>query len=95
MYSETSGISVMMDLPVDFPKLYYKMTTQINRGNPSDMIVYFAIVYLSPQAYARNREKVLKMSSKARKKVLRLPKVDMANLGTLYWRNGLFLHKQV
>ncbi len=34
MYSETSGISVMMDLPNDFLKLYYKMTTQINQGKP-------------------------------------------------------------
>jgi hypothetical protein len=60
MYSKTSGIYVMKDLPVDFLKLYYKLyyktTTQTNCGNPSDTIVHFAIVYLSPQAYARKRE---------------------------------------
>jgi len=94
LYSETSGISVMMDLPVDFLKLYYKTTTQINRGNPSDMIVYFTIAYLSPQAYARKREST-ENGFENQKKVLRLPQVNLANLRTLYWRNGLFLHKQV
>jgi hypothetical protein len=76
MYSETSGIYVMMDLPVDFLKpyckLYYKTTTQINRGNPSDTIVHFAIVYLSPQAYARKREST-ENEFESQKKVLRLP----------------------
>lgn len=88
----------MMDLPVDFLKLYYKlyykMTTQINRGNPSDMIVYFTIVYLSPQAYARKREST-ENEFESQKKVLRLPKVNLANLRTLYWRYELFFHKQV
>jgi hypothetical protein len=64
MYSETNGISVMLDLPIDFLKLYYKMTTQVNQGNPSDRIVYFAVVYISPQAYVRKRAKVLKMNAK-------------------------------
>jgi hypothetical protein len=79
MYSETSGIYVMMDLPVDFLKpytalykLYYKTTTQINCGNPSDTIVHFAIVYLSPQAYARKREST-ENEFESQKKVLRLP----------------------
>jgi len=75
-YSETSGIYVMKDLPVDFLKpyckLYYKTTTQINRGNPSDMIAYFAIVYLSPQAYARKREST-ENEFESQKKVPRLP----------------------
>jgi hypothetical protein len=65
----------MMDLPVDFLKpyckLYYKTTTQINRGNPSDMIAYFAIVYLSPQAYARKREST-ENEFESQKKVPRL-----------------------
>jgi hypothetical protein len=60
MYSETSGIEVAMDLPIDFLKQYYKMTTQINQGNPSDRIVYFAMVYISPQEFARKRAKVVK-----------------------------------
>jgi hypothetical protein len=60
MYSETSGIEVEMDLPIDFLKQYYKMTTQINQGNPSDRIVYFAMVYISPQEFARKRAQVVK-----------------------------------
>ena len=74
MYSETSGISVMMDLPIDFLKLYYKMTTQINQGNPSDRIVYFAIVYISPQEFARKREKILKMNVNAKRKFFVFPR---------------------
>jgi hypothetical protein len=80
MYSETSGISVMMDLPIDFLKLYYKMTTQVNQGNPSDRIVYFAIVYISPQAYARERAKVLKMSANTKKKFFIFPRWIWLNL---------------
>ncbi len=60
MYSETSGIEVAMDLPTDFLKQYYEMTTQINQGNPSNRIVYFAMVYISPQEFARKRAKVVK-----------------------------------
>jgi len=60
MYSETSGIEVTMDLPTDFLKQYYEMTTQINQGNPSNRIVYFAMVYISPQEFARKRAKVVK-----------------------------------
>ena len=60
MYSETSGIEVAMDLPVDFLKQYYKMTLQINQGNPSNRIVYFAMVYISPQEFAKKRAKVVK-----------------------------------
>jgi len=74
MYSETSGVSVMMDLPVDFLKLYYKMTSQVNQGNPSDRIVYFAIVNISPQEYARKREKVLKRSPNAIRKFFVFPR---------------------
>jgi len=80
MYSETNGISVMMDLPIDFLKLYYKMTTQVNQGNPSDRIVYFAIVYISPQAYARERAKVLKMSANTKKKFFIFPRWIWLNL---------------
>jgi len=80
MYSETNGISVMMDLPIDFLKLYYKMTTQVNQGNPSDRIVYFAIVYISPQAYARERAKVLKMSTNTKKKFFIFPRWIWLNL---------------
>ena len=60
MYSETSGIKVEMDLPTDFLKRYYEMTLQINQGNPSNRIVYFAMVYISPQEFARKRAKVVK-----------------------------------
>ena len=74
MYSETSGISVMMDLPTDFLKLYYKMTTQINQGNPSDRIVYFAMVYISPEEYARKREKILKIGANAKRKFFVYPR---------------------
>jgi hypothetical protein len=74
MYSETAGISVLMDLPSDFLKLYYKMTTQVNQGNPSDRIVYFAIVYISPQLYAEKRAKVLKMSVKAKRNFFTYPR---------------------
>jgi len=74
MYSETSGISVMMDLPTDFLKLYYKMTTQINQGNPSDRIVYFAMVYISPEEYARKRAKILKMGANAKRKFFVYPR---------------------
>ena len=74
MYSETSGVSVMMDLPTDFLKLYYKMTTQINQGNPSDRIVYFAMVYLSPEEYARKRAKILKMGANAKRKFFVYPR---------------------
>jgi hypothetical protein len=74
MYSETSGVSVMMDLPVDFLKLYYKMTSQVNQGNPSERIVYFAIVHISPQEYARKREKILKMGVKAKRKFFLFPR---------------------
>ncbi len=74
MYSETSGISVMMDLPTDFLKLYYKMTTQINQGNPSDRIVYFAMVYISPQLYAEKRAKILKMGANAKRKFFVYPR---------------------
>jgi len=80
MYSETNGISVMLDLPIDFLKLYYKMTTQVNQGNPSDRIVYFAIVYISPQAYARERAKVLKMSANTKKKFFIFPRWIWLNL---------------
>jgi len=74
MYSETSGVSVMMDLPVDFLKIYYKMTTQVNQGNPSDRIVYFAIVYISPKEYARKREKILMMGVNAKRKFFVFPR---------------------
>ncbi len=74
MYSETSGISVIMDLPTDFLKLYYKMTTQINQGNPSDRIVYFAMVYISPQLYAEKRAKILKMGANAKRKFFVYPR---------------------
>ena len=60
MYSETSGIKVEMDLPADFLKQYYKMTLQINQGNPSNRIIYFAMVHISPQEFARKRAKVVK-----------------------------------
>ncbi len=60
MYSETNGISVMLDLPIDFLKIYYKMTTQVNQGNPSDRIVYFAIVHISSQAYDNRKSKSTK-----------------------------------
>lgn len=80
MYSETSGISVMLDLPVDFLKLYYKMTTQVNQGNPSDRIVYFAIVHISPQAYARKRVKVLKMNANTKRKFFVFPRWIWLNL---------------
>jgi hypothetical protein len=60
MYSETSGIEVKMDMPFDLLKQYYKMTLQINQGDPSDRIVYFAMVYISPQEFARKRAKVVK-----------------------------------
>ena len=60
MYSETSGIEVMMDLPTDFLKRYYEMTLQINQGNPSNRIVYFAMVHISPQEFAKKRAKVVK-----------------------------------
>jgi hypothetical protein len=79
MYSETSGIEVAMDLPVDFLKQYYKMTTQINQGNPSNRIVYFAMVYISPQEFARKRAKVvkdilLKAKANAKKKFFVFPR---------------------
>ncbi|CDF81357.1 hypothetical protein CF87_gp30 [Sulfolobus monocaudavirus SMV1] len=80
MYSETSGISVLLDLPVDFLKLYYKMTTQVNQGNPSDRIVYFAIVHISPQAYARKRVKVLKMNANTKRKFFVFPRWIWLNL---------------
>jgi len=60
MYSETSGIKVEMDLPHDFLKRYYEMTLQINQGNPSNRIIYFAMVHISPQEFARKRAKVVK-----------------------------------
>ena len=60
MYSETNGISVMMDLPIDFLKLYYKMTTQVNQGNPSDRIVYFALVHISSQRIQEKEQKYKK-----------------------------------
>jgi len=79
MYSETSGIEVAMDLPADFLKQYYKMTTQINQGNPSNRIVYFAMVYISPQEFARKRAKVvrdilLKAKANAKKKFFVFPR---------------------
>ena len=74
MYGETSGISVMMDLPNDFLRIYYKITTQINQGNPADRIVYFAIVYISPQAYAEKRAKVMKMNAKTRRNFFTFPR---------------------
>ena len=79
MYSETSGIEVATDLPIDFLKQYYKMTTQINQGNPSDRIVYFAMVYISPQEFARKRAKVvkdvlLKAEANARRKFFVFPR---------------------
>ena len=80
MYSETNGISVMLDLPLDFLKLYYKMTTQVNQGNPSNRIVYFAIVYISPQAYAIKRAKVQKMNANAKKKFFVFPRWIWLNL---------------
>ena len=80
MYSETNGISVMLDLPIDFLKLYYKMTTQVNQGNPSDRIVYFAIVYISPQAYAIKRAKVQKMNANTKKKFFIFPRWVWLNL---------------
>ena len=60
MYSETSGIKVEMDLPHDFLKRYYEMTLQINQGNPSNRVVYFAMVYISPQEFAKKRAEVVK-----------------------------------
>jgi len=74
MYSETSGVSVMLDLPVDFLKLYYKMTTQVNQGNPSDRIVYFAIVHISSQAYAIERARVQKMNANTKRKFFIFPR---------------------
>ncbi|AIZ11364.1 hypothetical protein AVU39_gp30 [Sulfolobus monocaudavirus SMV2] len=79
MYSETSGVEVAMDLPADFLKQYYKMTTQINQGNPSNRIVYFAMVYISPQEFARKRAKVvrevfLKANANAKRKFFLFPR---------------------
>jgi len=80
MYSETNGISVMLDLPIDFLKLYYKMTTQVNQGNPSDRIVYFAIVHISSQAYAIERAKVQKMNANTKRKFFVFPRWIWLNL---------------
>jgi len=74
MYSETNGISVMLDLPIDFLKLYYKMTTQVNQGNPRDRMVYFAIVHISSQAYAIQRAKVQKMNESTKRKFFIFPR---------------------
>jgi len=80
MYSETNGISVMLDLPIDFLKLYYKMTTQVNQGNPSDRIVYFAIVHISSEAYAIERAKVQKMNANTKRKFFIFPRWIWLNL---------------
>jgi len=74
MYSETNGISVMLDLPIDFLKLYYKMTTQVNQGNPRDRIVYFALVHISSQAYAIERAKVQTMNESTKRKFFIFPR---------------------
>ena len=74
MYGETYGISVPVELPMDLLERYYEMTTQINNGNPSDRIVYFAIVYMCPEAYAIRREKVLKMSRNVKRKFFVFPR---------------------
>ena len=80
MYSETNGISVMLDLPIDFLKIYYKMTTQVNQGNPSDRIVYFALVHISSQAYTRERAKVQKMNANTKKNFFIFPRWIWLNL---------------
>ena len=74
MYSETNGISVMLDLPIDFLKIYYHMTTQVNQGNPSGRIVYFALVHLSSQAYAIERAKVQQMNANTKRKFFVFPR---------------------
>lgn len=74
MYSETIGVYTKMDLPIDFQKMFYKMTAQVNKGIPSNRIVYFATVYVSPQEYAKMREKVLKMNVNAKKKFFVFPR---------------------
>jgi len=74
MYGETSGVSVAMDLPTDFLKKYYEMTTQINKGNPNNRIVYFAIVYISPQEYTKKRAEAVKMLLSVRRKYFVFPR---------------------
>ena len=91
MYSETNGVSVMMDLPVDFLKAYYKMTTQVNQGNPSGRIVYFAIVYISPKEYARKREQVLRMSVNAKRKFFVFPRWVWVTLERYTGANDYFI----
>jgi hypothetical protein len=74
MYGETIGVSVSMDLPTDFLKIYYKMTTQINKGNPSNRIVYFAIVYIHPQEYTKKRAEAVRMLLNVRRKYFVFPR---------------------
>ena len=74
MYGETIGVSVSMDLPTDFLKIYYKMTTQINKGNPSNRIVYFAIIYISPQEYTKKRAEAVRMLLNVRRKYFVFPR---------------------
>jgi len=73
-YDETSGIYVDIKLPSDFLRKYYDMTTQINKGNPSDRIVYFAIIHISPQEYSKKRAEAVKMLLNAKKKFFVYPK---------------------
>ena len=91
MYSETNGISVMLDLPIDFLKLYYKMTTQVNQGNPSDRIVYFALVHISSQAYTRERAKVQKMNANTKKNFFIFPRWIWLNLERYNGATNYFL----
>jgi len=91
MYSETNGISVMLDLPIDFLKIYYKMTTQVNQGNPSDRIVYFALVHISSQAYTRERAKVQKMNANTKKNFFIFPRWIWLNLERYNGATNYFL----
>jgi len=91
MYSETNGISVMLDLPIDFLKIYYKMTTQVNQGNPSDRIVYFALVHISSQAYTRERAKVQKMNVNTKKNFFIFPRWIWLNLERYNGATNYFL----
>jgi len=74
MYGETSGFLVTTGLPADFLKVYYQMTSQINKGNPSDRIVYFAVVYISPQEYTKKRAEAVKMLLNVRRKYFVFPR---------------------
>lgn len=55
MSGPTAPVFLDMNAPLDFLKYYYRLTGEVNNGDPLNRIVYVAIVYIDAPTFARLR----------------------------------------